>query len=83
MLHKMCCRFHVSLVLKDCVEWISMDCQIEIAICDQSFMSKVWDRRILSEAHPRPVGSFSGHSLGITFIDTMVGYLHVMLSFSM
>ena len=34
---------------------------------------KVWDRRMLSEARPREVGTLAGHSDGITFIDPRVG----------
>lgn len=30
---------------------------------------KVWDRRTLSESHPKPVGILAGHMDGITFID--------------
>jgi WD repeat-containing protein 23 len=33
-------------------------------------LCKVWDRRCLSEANPRPVGTLAGHKDGITFIDT-------------
>ncbi|GAB1597614.1 DDB1- and CUL4-associated factor 11-like isoform X1 [Argonauta hians] len=31
---------------------------------------KVWDRRTLNESNPSPVGIFSGHSGGITYIDS-------------
>jgi WD repeat-containing protein 23 len=31
---------------------------------------KVWDRRSLHEASPRPVGIFAGHKDGITYIDS-------------
>ncbi|XP_019849571.1 PREDICTED: DDB1- and CUL4-associated factor 11-like [Amphimedon queenslandica] len=31
---------------------------------------KVWDRRCLQERSPRPVGVFSGHKDGITYIDS-------------
>eukprot|EP00058_Branchiostoma_floridae_P019127 XP_002604616.1 hypothetical protein BRAFLDRAFT_92850 [Branchiostoma floridae] len=31
---------------------------------------KVWDRRILDEEDPQPVGIFAGHSDGITYIDS-------------
>lgn len=31
---------------------------------------KVWDRRVLNEAYPRPVGVFAGHRNGVTFIDS-------------
>ncbi|KAL0280398.1 UNVERIFIED_CONTAM: hypothetical protein PYX00_001698 [Menopon gallinae] len=30
---------------------------------------KVWDRRTLSESHPKPVGCLAGHMDGITFIE--------------
>ncbi|KAK7788866.1 hypothetical protein R5R35_013446 [Gryllus longicercus] len=32
-------------------------------------LCKVWDRRTLSESHPKPVGILAGHMDGITFID--------------
>ncbi|CAG0890066.1 unnamed protein product [Darwinula stevensoni] len=32
-------------------------------------MLKVWDRRALNEANPKPVGQHAGHVDGITFID--------------
>ncbi len=32
----------------------------------------MWDRRILSEASPRPVGVLAGHKDGITYIDPKV-----------
>lgn len=31
---------------------------------------KVWDRRTLNEDNPRPVGVFSGHIYGITYVDS-------------
>lgn len=33
-------------------------------------LAKVWDRRTLSEANPKPVGILAGHMDGITFIDS-------------
>lgn len=33
-------------------------------------LAKVWDRRTLSEANPKPVGFLAGHMDGITFIDS-------------
>ena len=36
---------------------------------------KVWDRRCLQERSPRPVGVFSGHKDGITYIDSKVPVL--------
>ncbi|KAK6628672.1 hypothetical protein RUM43_002487 [Polyplax serrata] len=30
---------------------------------------KVWDRRVLAESHPKPVGYLAGHMLGITYIE--------------
>uniref|UniRef100_A0A2R5LNM0 Putative ddb1 and cul4 associated factor 11 n=1 Tax=Ornithodoros turicata TaxID=34597 RepID=A0A2R5LNM0_9ACAR len=33
-------------------------------------LCKVWDRRMLSEAHPKPVGVLAGHRNGITYIDS-------------
>lgn len=33
-------------------------------------LCKVWDRRTLREDNPNPVGVFSGHSNGITYIDS-------------
>lgn len=33
-------------------------------------LCKVWDRRALNEADPRPVGILAGHHAGITFIDS-------------
>ena len=33
---------------------------------------KVWDRRMLSEENPNPVGVLAGHVDGITFIDSKV-----------
>lgn len=33
-------------------------------------LAKVWDRRTLSEASPKPVGILAGHMDGITFIDS-------------
>lgn len=35
---------------------------------------QVWDRRTLSERDPKPVGILAGHSNGITFVDSKVGY---------
>lgn len=36
-------------------------------------LCKVWDRRLLRERNPRPVGIMRGHADGITFIDAKVG----------
>ncbi|XP_028519488.1 DDB1- and CUL4-associated factor 11-like, partial [Exaiptasia diaphana] len=33
-------------------------------------LCKVWDRRMLNESHPLPVGVFAGHSDGLTFIHS-------------
>ncbi|XP_062501275.1 DDB1- and CUL4-associated factor 11-like isoform X2 [Corticium candelabrum] len=33
-------------------------------------LCKVWDRRVLGEKNPRPVGTLVGHGAGVTFIDT-------------
>ncbi|XP_054165322.1 DDB1- and CUL4-associated factor 11-like [Oppia nitens] len=33
-------------------------------------LCKVWDRRTLNETDPKPVGTFSGHVDGITYIDS-------------
>lgn len=33
------------------------------------FNPQVWDRRMLNESDPRPVGILAGHMDGITFVD--------------
>ena len=38
-------------------------------------LCKVWDRRVLSEEHPAPVGTLAGHKDGIVFIDSKVSHL--------
>ncbi len=38
---------------------------------DDGFV-KVWDRRTLDEAMPKPVGTLTGHTDGVTFIDARV-----------
>lgn len=32
----------------------------------------IWDRRALKESQPKPVGTFAGHSNGITFLHSRV-----------
>ena len=32
----------------------------------------VWDRRALNESQPKPVGTFAGHTSGITFVHSRV-----------
>lgn len=39
---------------------------------------KVWDRRTLSEAVPKPVGVLAGHMDGITFIDSRYDGRHLI-----
>eukprot|EP00730_Choanoeca_flexa_P005688 TRINITY_DN12002_c0_g2_i5.p1 TRINITY_DN12002_c0_g2~~TRINITY_DN12002_c0_g2_i5.p1 ORF type:complete len:542 (+),score=98.43 TRINITY_DN12002_c0_g2_i5:90-1715(+) len=34
-------------------------------------LAKVWDRRIVNQAHPRPIGTMKGHQRGLTFLDSM------------
>jgi len=39
---------------------------------------KIWDRRSLREDRPKPVGTFAGHTDGITYIDTKDDSRHII-----
>ncbi|UYV81187.1 hypothetical protein LAZ67_20000261 [Cordylochernes scorpioides] len=38
--------------------------------CGDDSLCKVWDRRVLSEENPKPVGLLAGHLDGITYVDS-------------
>ena len=38
-------------------------------------LCKVWDRRVLRESNPHPVGILAGHGAGVAFIDAKVRWI--------
>jgi WD repeat-containing protein 23 len=42
----------------------------------------VWDRRALNESQPKPVGTFAGHTNGITFVHSRVIILRKFFCFN-
>ena len=50
-----------------------------VSLSNINYHSQVWDRRNLLESAPTPVGIFAGHKDGITFIDSKVHSIVLLL----
>ncbi|XP_020289959.1 DDB1- and CUL4-associated factor 11 isoform X2 [Pseudomyrmex gracilis] len=62
-------RFRGHVLDVNAIAFADNSSQVFYSGSDDS-MCKIWDRRILSENHPTPVGMFLGHKDGITYIDS-------------